>query len=101
MLNKSGGLFWSSSAMFELGSVSSDISSWKMGHAISGSEAPRPARRASEMLAGMGIGKFERGVEEESWRLPRCGFVREIWERSFAVYVFWTKRRGELPGRGA
>ena len=82
MLNKRGGLFWSSSAMLELGSVSSDISSWKMGHAISGSEAPRPARRAREMLAwmgiGMGIGNFEGGVEEESWRFSRCGLASEI-----------------------
>ena len=99
--NKRGGLFWSSSAMLELGSVSSDISSWKIGQAISGSEAPRPARRAREMLAGMGIGKFEGGVGDESWRSSRCGLAREIWDRSFAVYVFWMKRSGELPGRGA
>ena len=63
-LNKRGGRFWSSSAMLELGIVSSDISSWKMGHAISGSEEPSSARRAREMLAGMGMGKFEGGVED-------------------------------------
>lgn len=99
-VNKRGGLFWSSAAMLELGSVSSDISSWKTGHAISGSEAPRPARRAREMLAGMGIGKFEGGVDE-SRRVSSWGLEREIWERSLAVYDFWMKRRGELPERGA
>ena len=87
--------------MLELGCVSSESSNWKMGHAISGSVAPSPARRAREMLDGMEIGKFEGGVEDESWRFSRCGLAREIWERSFAVYVFWMKRRGELPGRGA
>lgn len=71
--------------MLELGNVSSDKSNWKTGHAISGSEAPRPASRAREMLAGIGIGKFGGGVEDESWRSARWRFAREICERSFAV----------------
>ena len=50
MLKRRGGRFWSSFARVAFGSVSSDRSSWKMGHAISGSEAPRPAREAREML---------------------------------------------------
>lgn len=52
---------------------------------MSGSEAPRPASRANDMLAGMGIGKFEGGVGEESSMVVRCGFARTIWERRFAV----------------
>ncbi len=40
--------------------------SWKIGHATSGSEAPRRARREREMLGAMGMGISEAAVGWES-----------------------------------
>lgn len=55
-----------------------------MGCAISGSEAPREARRAREMLGGIGMGIAVDSAEDcswESWRVERWGFAIEIWRR--------------------
>ncbi len=40
-----------------VGVVSSVHRAWKIGHAMSGSLAPRSARRSSEMLDCSGIGR--------------------------------------------
>ena len=61
--------------------------SWKIGHAVSGSEAPRRARREREMLGGMGMGMGRSEVEAgwESWMSVRMGLEREMEDRRAAV----------------
>lgn len=58
------------------GSLSSRMMSVKMGHAVSGSEAPMRARRAREMLGAMGMGMSEGEGGCESWSEARTGLER-------------------------
>jgi len=59
--------------------------SWKIGQAASGSEAPRSARRESEMLGAIGMGISEETVGWESWIDSRMGLARDMAERREAV----------------
>lgn len=70
------------------GDFSSERRSWKMGQAFSGSEAPRRARRESEMLGGKGTGmSVWEEVFWESWSSERMGLAREMAVRRLAVLV--------------
>jgi len=67
------------------GSLSSRMRSWKMGHAVSGSEAPRRARRESEILGGIGMGISEVDCCWERLISARIGLARERAERRLAM----------------
>ncbi len=73
------------------GDFSSERRSWKMGHAFSGSEAPRRARREREMLGGRGTGmSVWEGFFWESGRSERMGLAREMAVRRAAVLAGWV-----------
>lgn len=59
--------------------------SWKMGHAVSGSEAPRRARREREMFWGIGMGTSEVDCSWERLISARIGLERERAERRAAM----------------
>lgn len=56
-----------------------------MGQAISGSSAPRRARREREMFGGTGIGISFSAGGWESCRVWRIGFARDMALRREAV----------------
>jgi len=61
--------------------------SWKIGHAVSGSETPRRARLEREMLGGIGVGmgRSEVGSCWETLMVARIGLARERAERRAAM----------------
>lgn len=63
------------------GAVSSDIRSWKMGQAMSGSWAPRAQRPERVREGGRGVGVVFGGGVWVRGRVERWGFEREILER--------------------
>lgn len=58
--------------------------SWRIGQAVSGSEAPSRARRERDMLGGIGVLMLEGGrcVRLRDWRM---GLERERVERMVVV----------------
>ncbi len=93
--NSTGGLLTFSLA----GDVSSLQRVWKIGQAMSGSLAPRSARRSSEMLDW--IGKERLCFWERERVLRRGRLARTVRARREEMYVGWAYLVGVVLGMGA